>query len=104
MADVVQRYVLTAAIVAAIFGVAALSARYVARNHPKLASPVVRCAAFLIGTGMLLVAGIGRLGWEIQTFDGQTAAECLDQTIFWILSVVGTGLLVYDFFASRSSR
>jgi hypothetical protein len=49
------------------------------------------------------VAGIGRLGWSIQTIGGKSPPERLDQAIFFALSLSGTFLLVYDFFVGQLS-
>lgn len=46
----------------------------------------------------LLVAGIGGLGWAIQTYDGTTPAEKLNKYIFLVLSYVGTFLMFVDIF------
>jgi hypothetical protein len=62
----------------------------------------MRLRLFLLGTGLLLVAGIGRLGWPIQSIGGSSPAEKLDQAIFLALSLFGTFLLLLDFFLSRS--
>jgi len=59
---------------------------------------------FLFGTGILLVAGIGRLGWPIQTLGGNSPAEKLDQGIFLLLSLSGTFLLLLDYFLSRTRK
>ena len=53
--------------------------------------------AFLLGTGLLFVAGIGRLGWSIQSIRGTTPPEQLDQWIFRVLSLFGTFFLIYHF-------
>ncbi len=52
-----------------------------------------RLLFLIVGTGLLLVAGIGKLGWSIQTWDGETSAEKLNDCIFWIASYIGTFFL-----------
>jgi hypothetical protein len=47
---------------------------------------------------------VGRLGWDIQTIKGHSPAERLDQGIFWTLSLMGTLLLVVDFFMNQRVR
>jgi len=64
---------------------------------PIIVNSQFRLWLFLIGTGLLLVAAIGRLGWEIQTWSGKTPKEKLDKTLFWIFSVSGTFLLIFDY-------
>jgi hypothetical protein len=48
-----------------------------------------------------LVAGIGRLGWPIQTWSGDSQAERLDQGVFLFLSLLGTFLVVFEYLAGR---
>jgi len=47
----------------------------------------------IVSSACLLIAGIGKLGWSIQTLGGNTPAENLNQTIFLCLSHFGTFLL-----------
>lgn len=104
MASVISKYLLTALYVAGSFAVAFIAAWFSARRVPGMATPLLRTIIFLVGTGMLLVAGIGRIGYALQTFDGTSPAERLDEWIFWTLSLVGTFLLVYDFALTRFLR
>lgn len=71
---------------------------------PRLTTDKAKCILFLAGTTMLLVAGIGRLGWDIQTWDGNTAREKLDFYVFMLLSLGGTFLLLLDFFITRYAK
>ena len=104
MTEVVARYIWTGLAVTMLLAVGMLLGRLVVLKFPRLAGQSIRSSAFLIGTGMLLVAGIGRLGWSIQSFDGNSGPENLDVTIFWCLSVLGTVLLVFDFAVGRYSN
>lgn len=63
---------------------------------PKLLTEKYKTLSVIIGVGLLLVATIGRLGWSIQTFDGNTLGEKLNIWIFWIISCLGTFLLFVD--------
>lgn len=101
MGRVVLNYLFTAMYVLLSFTAAAVLAWIARRKLPRLSNEVVLAAANLCGTGFLLVAGIGRLGWSIQTYDGTTPPEVLDARIFWSLSVLGTVLLVYEFAARK---
>jgi|SRR3990172_10357439 len=67
-------------------------------------SDTSRLVVFLLGTGILLVAAIGRLGWSIQTIGGATAQETLDQSIFFYSSLLGTFLLVLGYFVDRAVK
>jgi hypothetical protein len=99
MKEVIFNYLRTTIYVALDFFIAwLLAVRLIARKYPQLASKRIKLFLFLIGTGALLIAGIGRLGWAIQTFDGNTPPERWDQTIFLVLSLGGTFLLVLDLF------
>ncbi len=73
-------------------------------RFPCLTTDKAKRVLFLLGTGALLVAGIGRLGWDIQTWDGNTPPEKLDGIIFWTLSLGGTFLLLLDFFITQYKK
>ncbi len=103
MGQVIINYLLTALYVLLSFSLSWLLAYVAIRKFPKFVERT-HDVAFLLGTGLLLVAGIGRLGWSIQTLDGTTSAEALDQDIFWVLSVFGTVLLVFEFAIQRFLR
>jgi hypothetical protein len=102
--DVISGYLKAGAWVVADFGAAWVVARISHRFAPVLVGTTARAAAFLAGSGMLLVATIGGLGWAIQSFDGNTPPELLNQCIFRFLSIGGAFLLVYDFHAARQAR
>lgn len=104
IAAVISTYVRTALYIVGIFAIAFVAAWFTVRKVPSLTTPLAHTTIFLVGTGLLLVAGIGRIGYPLQTFDGNTPAERLDGIIFWVLSVVGTFLLVYDFALAKLSR
>lgn len=63
---------------------------------PKLINKHIRLVYLIVGSGFLLVASIGKLGWSIQTFGGNTPAEKLNEGIFLFLSHIGTFLLFID--------
>jgi hypothetical protein len=65
-------------------------------KFPKLINKHARLVYLIIGTGFLLVAGIGKLGWSIQTYSGNTPAENLNERIFLFLSHIGTFFLFID--------
>jgi hypothetical protein len=71
---------------------------YITRIFPFLLSTKIRIIVFMVGSAMLLVAAIGRLGWEIQTWDGNSTAERVDDILFWTFSVFGTALIIVDYF------
>jgi len=57
---------------------------------PKPGVVILQMAA----AGVLLVATLGFLGWEIQTVKGQTLAEKTNRWLFRLLYVIGTYLFV----------
>jgi hypothetical protein len=101
--QVALNYLGAAAWVALLFGLAWLSAFLAHRFVPVLVGNVARALSFLLGSGLLLVATIGGLGWAIQSFGGNTPAELLNQSLFRRLSLSGAFLLIYDFWAARRS-
>jgi hypothetical protein len=105
MKTVILNYFKTAVIVAIEFLLAWVFAKWViCRYYPRFASKMTKLVLSLTGTGVLLVAGIGRLGWQIQTFAGTTPPECLDQAIFLVLSLCGTFLIVLGYFVDTNSN
>jgi hypothetical protein len=58
----------------------------------------IHLALLSVGAGLLLAAGIGRLGWAIQTIGGTSSSEALDKRIFTALSHGGTFLVAIDLF------
>ena len=50
------------------------------------------------GTLLLLTAGIGKLGWQIQTWDGHSSAETMNDWLFFLLTIVGAWSLFTDIF------
>lgn len=47
----------------------------------------------IIGTGIILWATLGYLGWEIQSWKGETLPEQINRMWFRVLYIVGTLLL-----------
>lgn len=105
MLTVVINYIKVAGIVGfEMFLAWALVSQIIVPRFPRLTTDNAKRVLFLIGTGALLVAGIGRLGWDIQTWSGNTPPEKLDDFIFWTLSLVGTFLLLLDFFITQYKK
>ena len=73
--------------------------RFVRLDRSKWAKSVVEKRQVILvclGSALLLVAGIGKLGWSIQTYGGTTPAENLNERIFLVLSHLGTFLIFVD--------
>ena len=66
--------------------------------YPKILDGKFRLILLLIGAALLLIAGIGKLGWHsgITTYDGDSSSEKLNDAIFVILSYLGTFCIFLD--------
>jgi len=82
--DVVWAYSKTLAVILVNLLVAHAAAPYLVRRM----EPILPLLT-LLGSILLLVAGIGRLGWSIQTIDGTSAPERLNDSLFWLFSQLG---------------
>jgi hypothetical protein len=96
LTTVIFHYFYAFILVAATSICALLFIRFSRSKCPKLINKHIRLIYLIVGTGFLLVAGIGKLGWSIQTFGGNTPAERLNEWIFLFLSLFGTFLLFID--------
>ncbi len=101
MAQVIYNYVKTFIYVLVDFGLAWFVAETIARRCPAFTRDRFPKTAFVLGSLFLFVAGIGRLGWPIQTIKGISSPEVVDGWIFWSLSLSGTFLILLDFFSRR---
>lgn len=101
---VIGNYLLAAIYVVLDFALAWAAAWVATRKAPNLASSRYRTVAFVFGSALLLIAGIGRLGWSIQSLGGVSPPEALDRSIFLGLSLVGTFLLVMEYALGRLRR
>lgn len=104
MRGVVSNYLMTGLYVFIEFACAWAAVTFVLVKYRIWLADKTRLVFFLLGTGLLVVAGIGRLGWSIQTIGDRSATEKLDQTIFLALSFFGTFLLLLDFFLGRAGK
>ena len=93
---VIFHYFYTFVSVAVNFIVALLFVCFSRSKYPKLINKHIRLVYLIVGSGFLLVASIGKLGWSIQTYGGNTPAERLNEWIFLFLSRIGTFLLFID--------
>lgn len=73
-------------------------ARLLLKCYPKILDGKFRSILLLIGAALLLIAGIGKLGWHsgITTYDGDSSSEKLNNAIFVILSYLGTFCIFLD--------
>lgn len=99
---VVQHYLETVRNVAVDFAVALWFSLLIDIKIPKLLTKrnLTICAIF--SSALLLIAAIAGIGlWEIQTWQGDTRAENLNQTIFKTLSYIG-GFLLFTYLISTA--
>ena len=101
MKQVALNYVKSAGWVVAVFILAMLAARLASRKAQRLCRGRLRVVTFLLGSGFLFVAGIGRLGWQIQTWTSASQVETFDQNVFLTLSLLGTFLVAFEYLAGR---
>jgi hypothetical protein len=104
MANVTLNYLKSGLFVVLICGAAWLASLWARAWPAELTGGSARLVMFLAATVLLLTAGIGRLGWEIQTWGGGTPPESLDQWIFLVLSLLGTVLLVFEYLVGRAAK
>ena len=75
-----------------------LAAKVLISKFSFLITPALELALVVVGTILLLTAGIGKLGWHIQTWGGQTPAESINDWLFFLLTIVGAWLLFTEIF------
>jgi len=97
MIHVLLIYIKNLVLVSIVLLISFILAKYITILLPNIITPKSRVIIFLIGSGLMLVAAISRLGFEFQTFDGSSPPEILFSLLFWGFSVIGTILLVFDY-------
>ncbi len=93
MLKVIVHYLIVVLSVAVNIVLALAVTRFIKSRYPKLIDESNSNILLICSAAFLLWAGIGKLGWSIQTFGGHTPPEKLNMVIFWILSHIGTFLL-----------
>ena len=78
------------------FALAYRVACFLKSKYPKLFTKKFLAILLIASSAILLVAGIGRLGWSIQTIAGKTAPEIVNNVIFLCLSYIG-GFLLFTY-------
>lgn len=79
-------------------------AQIIGNKCPKLKSNKHLSSLLIVSTVVLLIAGIGKLGWSIQTWDGESMPEHLNDVLFWAFSHIGTFLLFIHIFLSTDKK
>ncbi len=93
--DIVWRYLTVFVYVFICFGAAFIVGQF-SQKWPRMQRPMFRAILLIVGASLLLVAGVGKLGWEIQTIDGTSKPEMLNNSIFNMLSYAGTFCIFFD--------
>ncbi len=98
MGKVTFHYLKTSLYVGINFVVAYIVARLLLKCYPRIFDGKFKLIILLIGTALLLIAGIGKLGLHsgIVTWTGETMPEKFNNTIFFILSHLGTFCIFLD--------
>ena len=100
MSKVIFHYFITAVSVVGNIACAWVVHSLIRKRFRKLIVDRNLVALLIISAGFLLLAGIGKLGWSIQTYGGETSLEKLNNCLFLILSHIGTFLLFLHIFLS----
>ena len=93
MGKVIIFWLIAGISVAANAGISFWCTKLIKSKFSRLANEKNSDIILICSAAFLLWAGIGKLGWSIQTIDGKTLPERSNIAIFWILSHVGTFLL-----------
>lgn len=75
-----------------------LTAKMLISKFSFLITPTFELAMVVCGTLLLLTAGIGKLGWQFQSWSGQTPADSLNDWLFFSLTIVGAWLIFTEIF------
>jgi len=96
MKKVIRWYAKAAFSLLIIFAIAYIAARFRIRMAPVLYGGRARTVYSLIALGCFFVSGIGRIGWEIQTWNGNTPPERLDKRLYLGALCSGTFFLAFQ--------
>lgn len=93
---VIQHYLIASLTVVINFTIASVVAWLVEWKAPHIWILRNKFIIIIIGTMIFLIAAIGKLGWSIQTWNGNTSPEQLNNQLFWILSHLGSFLIFFE--------
>ncbi|MBN1795812.1 MAG: hypothetical protein JW804_03995 [Sedimentisphaerales bacterium] len=96
---VILHYLIAAVSVFINIALAYCTAKFLITKHSKPINSYTT-ALLVLGTCLILIAGIGKLGWSIQTIGGNSIFEKLNNGLFWCLSHLGTFLIFLSIFIS----
>ena len=77
-------------------------AKTIINKYPYFMTVKNRLITAVIGTSLLLIAVVGRLGWgsSIVTMEGNTSPEEWNKWLFWMFSTLGTFLIFVERFCT----
>ncbi|MCX5634218.1 MAG: hypothetical protein NTW55_00020 [Planctomycetota bacterium] len=93
VSTVLCEYIETGFIISGILIIAVIITSKLREWFPKIKTKKYRNIMQFCSVGFLSTAGIGKLGWAIQTWDGTSNAENWNIRIFWGLSLIGAFLV-----------
>ena len=98
MGKVIFHYLKTSLHVGTNLVIAYIVAMILFKCYPRILDGKFRLILLLIGAALLLIAGIGKLGWHsgITTYHGGSSPEKLNDAFFIILSGLGTFCIFLD--------
>lgn len=96
MKEVILNYLKTFGFIAIVFPPAFLTASFLKAKCSFLLTPKIHSIITLIGTVLLILAGLGKLGWSIQTASEQSQPEQLENAIFWVLTCSGMFIIFIE--------
>jgi len=98
MGKVIFHYLTTSLYVGINLVIVYIVVKFLLKCYPKILGGKFRLILLLFGTALLLIAGIGKLGWHsgITTYDGNSNPEKFNNVIFLILSHLGAFCIFLD--------
>ena len=78
------------------FAIAYRIANFIKSKYPKLITKKFLDILLISSSFILLYAGIGKVGWSIQTWAGDTTPENVNNAIFQVLTFLG-GFLLFTY-------
>ncbi|NQT64798.1 MAG: hypothetical protein HQ554_01300 [FCB group bacterium] len=104
MCKVIFSYSMSIIIVILNIGFSRVGAKYILRHYAVLLNRKTFLLLTLLGTGLILIAATGKLGWAIQSVGGKTTPERLNNFLFWAFSQVGVFVLFTEIWIKHLSK
>jgi hypothetical protein len=102
---IVKSYVTSAAWLISAFAAAVIVGAILRRKVAPAAQPRVKVGLNIAGTIVAAVAAMSKLGWVVQTWDGDSPIEKLNNRVFFSVGLTGLWLVltsrVLDWFHAK---